>query len=611
MASKWKFIDIIEYFKKVAFSIKTATLKAFTSNDPSKTYLSDKLKIGIVNKINKSTTSTINRYFALTTIIFCLVIVTISYYEQHYKFEQELVAKTKFVHLSIEETIKNYQTSLNTLAKTILKNQRYRDNDKVIQLLKLTFTNDEYISLIPLYWYPINDLSRSFNAYGSTAPDKTFLEKIKQANSFFMYDKLDEKGERILLLILPLLEEHNLNNTKDSNLVGHLALSVKISSILHAIENNLSTKDLLKLDNKNESMYFIAQSNSFNIIQKPLLEKYQFAYSINLLNTPYTVTTGKEKSEIIESFIQVALQRCAIILSLSFAMLLIYNLIERKKIKERCTELFNEEVLLLGSKVEKLNTKLSDLNQKSANTTKFIQSYHHADTLITSIEKEIKQETHDSIQAIKDSLNFKQLKSNDDLTIDMVNKVFGNIYAIVENISNNVVCYEDKITEVNLTDLFTEVLAIFEPIISQRSIKIINKVADINVHINELTLKQILITLFNKALYFVPSDSTITIIASKNISRNSVIIEFTDNGIGFNELLFKDRAYQGKNALLPRVSNIELDGKIIETLVKTNLKGDLKVTSTRSGNKITLLFPIEREREDKVIPFPKIIGGNL
>lgn len=610
MVSKWKLIDIVEYFKKIAFSIKTALIKAFTSHYSSKNRSSTNLKIDIVNKVSKSYTNTINTYFIATIILFCLAAITLSYYEQRYKFEQELLSKTKFASLRIEENITNYQSSLDTLAQVILKDQRYLDKNKVIQLLKLTYTNDEHISLLPVAWCSMAEPNKFFNAHGSTisASDITILEKPdKNQSQFIIYDKLDKQDEASLVIVFPLLKQNI--TTQDNSLVGHLTLPIKASMVLQTLYDSFSANDLLKVTRKDESAYFSKQQNSFNIIHEPYIQKYQFANDVSISNTPYTIAVGQNTATIIENTIQTSLQRCGIILSLGIAMLLIYNFAERKRIKKQCDQLFTEEVFLLKRQVEDLTTTLTDLHQKNDASTKQTQSYHSAVKLLTSIEQEIKQTHSSAIDKIQDLLRFKHHKNNDELTIELVKKVFDDIHAIVENLRNNIAYDEEKITEVDLAETFKETLTIFKPIILQRSITVVSKIDDITIQINELILRQILITLFSRSLYFIPSNSNITISANKNISRNSVVIEISDNGIGFNELLFQDKSYQNKNDLFPNIDNIQLEHKTIEALVKGSLEGDLKIVSTRDGNQITLLFPIERDREDKVIPFPKILVG--
>lgn len=610
MISKKNFIAYVDIFKQQAFLIKTALIKAFTFSYLTKSSPPYNFKTNIINRISKSYTRTINSYFIITIIIFCLIAITASYYEQRYKFEQKLLSKTKFASLRIEENITNYQSSLDTLAQVILKDQRYLDKNKVIQLLKLTYTNDEHISLLPVAWRSMTEPNKFFNAHGSTisASDITILEKPdKNQSKFIIYDKLDKQGGASLVIVFPLLKQNI--TTQDNSLVGHLTLPIKASMVLQALYDSFAANDLLKVTRKDESAYFSKQQNSFNIIHEPYLQKYQFANDVSISNTPYTIAVGQNTAAIVENTIQTSLQRCGMILSLGIMMLLIYNFAERKKVKKQCDELFTEEVLLLKQQVEDLTTTLTDFSKNNGKSTEQIQSYHDAVKLITSIEQKIKQGYASAIDRIQDLLNFKHHKNNDELTIDIVKRVFDNIHALSENLRNNIAYDEEKITEVDLADIFTEMLTIFKPIISQRSITVINKIDDITIQINELILKQILITLFSKSLYFIPSNSNITISANKDISRNSVIIEISDNGIGFNELLFKDRSYQNKNDLIPNVDNIQLEHKTIETLVKGSLEGDLKIVSTRDGNQITLLFPIERDREDKVIPFPKILVG--
>ena len=119
MVSKKNFIAYVNILKQLAFLIKTALIKAFTFSYLTKSSPSYNFKTNIINRINKSHTHAINSYFIATIIIFCLAAITLSYSEQRYKFEQELLSKTKFASLRIEENITNYQSSLDTLAGSV------------------------------------------------------------------------------------------------------------------------------------------------------------------------------------------------------------------------------------------------------------------------------------------------------------------------------------------------------------------------------------------------------------------------------------------------------------------------------------------------------------
>ena len=112
MNYKWKVIDIDKYFKKSAFLIKAAAVKALAFKYLHKLFSKANFKNSLINKITKSYVQTINNLFIAVIITACLSDISYSYYEQGQKFELDLLNESKVLSSQIEEIVNNYKSSL-------------------------------------------------------------------------------------------------------------------------------------------------------------------------------------------------------------------------------------------------------------------------------------------------------------------------------------------------------------------------------------------------------------------------------------------------------------------------------------------------------------------
>lgn len=383
-----------------------------------------------INKIARSYTHTINGLFVIVIVTSCISAIGYSYHEQKRKFELDLLHKNKSLSFQIEELINNYKSSMEAIAKVLITYNLLSQDDDIIQTLKLSFTEDEYLKLLPVTFYSIIKPYRSFSAYGIAVedpPDSDFISKLEQnLDKFIFYDHRDKRSESSLTLNLPLYDTQN-NLNKPTQLLGYLSLPIAISTILANIHDNISNQDLLKITRQNETndiYYFIKQENKYRLFS--VSSKYQFANDVSISNAPYLLAVGANKEAILENTLRISVERCFIILNVSIIMLLIYNALERKKIRKQCSKLFTEEVSLLNQKIKKLNEQ----NQQDNNQNKKLIRVNNAIKTISIIEANIKQERDKTINIIQDSLNLKGHKHNEELTIDLVQHSFQKIYKL-------------------------------------------------------------------------------------------------------------------------------------------------------------------------------------
>lgn len=614
MTSKGNFIGFLNYLKRLAFLTRTALLKIFTLSSFNQSFLLNTFQHNIIKKITKSYTSIINICSLLIMILFCLIAISMSYYQQHDNFEHELSNKTKLVISIIEDNFNNYKSSLNQLAEIILTDQLYLKKDEVIQLLKFAFTNDEHVKLQTLTWHPIDEPDNFVSAHGSSTykPEVFLIEKLNKAqDTFIIYNSQTEKNSsENLAIVLRVLKTDSV--TKNNKLVGYLKIPIEISSILQPLTYVFASSDLIKLTNHQEahaySTYFAKKQNEFKFVNNPSisLEKYQFTKEVSISSAPYKISIGQIISPILEKTIRASLIWCGIILGLGSAILLIYNHFERKKIRKQCSEFFTEEIISLQQQVQELTKSNRQEKSKDAKLLKISESIR----AISTIETRIKQERDKSIDRIQDILKLKPFKNDEDLTLDIVKALFDNISKLNEDLKHNIVSQDFELSEVHLNELFKEIITIVTPILEERSIIVTNKIKGVKLKINELIIKQILISLLARSLYFIPNEGRITISANQNMTQNSVTIEIKDNGISFDEALVKSFP-KTKNGILPNIANIQIESNIIESLIKERLGGNVEITNSHEGNQIIIILPYEKDREDKVRLFPRINRGAI
>lgn len=608
MTSKRNFIGFLNYFKQLAFLTKTALLKVLTLSYFHKPFLINNFQNNIIKKIANSYTGVINLCSIIIMILFCLIAIYMSYYQQHSKFEQELSNKAKLVASIIEDNFNNYKNSLSQLAEIILTDQLYLKKGDTTQLLKFAFTNDEHIKLQSLTWHSSDEPNKVISAHGSSTykPETSLLGKLnKTQDNFIIYNSSTENKQSNLALVMRVLETDSV--TKDSKLVGYLRIPIEISQTLQPLTYIFSSNDLIKLtsysENSSYSTYFVKKQNEFKFVNNPTIpiEKYQFTREVNISPTPYKISVGQNTSSILENTIQASLIWSGIIFVLGSTILLIYNYVERKKIRKQCDEFYTEAIVSLQQQVQELTKSNKQENSKDAKLLKISESIK----AISTVETRIKQERDKSINRIQDILKLKQYKNDEDLTLDIVKSLFDNISKLNEDLKHNIVSQDFELSEVHLNELFKEVIIIITPILEERSIIVTNKIKDVKLKINELIIKQILISLLTRSLYFIPNEGKITISANQDITQNSIIIEIKDNGISLDEALVKSFP-KTKNGMLSDIANIHIESNVIESLIKERLGGNIEITNSHNGNQIIIILPSEKDRADKVRLFPKI-----
>jgi hypothetical protein len=628
MFSKKNFIFIFECFKQVVLFIKSASIKIFFwQNYNQKPFLLIP-KIKIINQIIKSYTRSVNKYFVTVIIATCLVTITITYYEQKYKFKQQLLIKTEFVHSRIEKIITVYQESLILLGQVLLDEKKYLESKQIIQLLKLTYISDENIKLLPVTWNSSLDSNKSLSAYGSVieVPDTQLMDKLNAINTtdtnnkfqqFIFSDQPDEQGENTVIIIHPIVERTDLINNKKHSLVGYLKLQVKLIQVLQSLYDIFENDELLKISKQNQETYFNKQDDSFKITKDLRLNEYQFASEISIINDSYKIAVGKNNQQLIINILYATSLRCGIILMIGSLMFLVYNYIERKKGKKLYNELFTEEISSLHQNMQNLAVKLTDYEKKIDILTKQNLSYKASAKVINALEQQINIGNIIALNKIKNSNQslIKHYSQEKELTTNEAEKAFLKIHETSMDLLNNVINRDVDPIEVNLEVIIDEVITIFSPIINAHSIsikKIISRKNDVKA--NELILKQILISIFAKLLRFLPkdSDSIIKISVHNDNAKNNVIIEITDNGFGFDVRASNNIMEQTQNEVLPGIAHIQLHSELLEVLTREILAGQLNIKNFhKKGDLITLSIPVDgkfhnRGELDNIIDFPKL-----
>lgn len=603
MISKKNFIAYVNILKQLAFLTKTASLKAFVYKYFYKSLSTTNFKNSFINKVSKSYTQTINSVFVIVIITCCISAIGYSYYEQKNKFNQDLLNKSKALSFQIEKLINNYKYSMEAIAQILITYNLLSKDDDIIQTLKLSFTEDEHLKLLPLTFYFIKKPYRSFSAYGIStedSPDLVFINKLEQnSDKLIFYYKNDKRSKQSLTLNLPLYKPKN-NFNHHTLLLGYLSLPINVQTILESINDDISNENLLKIirqNETNEAQYLIKQENTFKLSYAS--PEYRFADAVSVSNAPYLIAIGSNKKAILQNTLRTSAERCSVLLSVSIIMLLSYNFLERKRTRKQCNELFTEEVSLLNQKID----ELTKLNSQDNNKNKKLIRLNNAIKTISTIEAKIKQERDKTIDTIQDSLKLKGHKNEDELTMSIVQTMFEKIYKLSEDLKHNIVSI-DSANEIDLNKLVSEITPIFSPITEERNINLSNEIKkNITLKTNELTLKQILISLIARSLYFIPEEGKMIISASQDKTKNRIIIEIKDNGISLDEALFRNTQ---KNHSLFEMTNIQLDSNTIENLVKERFKGSIQIDSDRDGNQISILLPIELNEDSKVIPMPLI-----
>lgn len=568
-------------------------------------------KNNLLNKVTSSSTKVVNRYFAIVIIATCLIITALSYYEQHYSVKQQLLDKSKLAHSRIEKTIQNYHKSLNAITTVMLNDRRYLDQTKVLQILKLTYTRDLYLSLLPLTWYPSTNSNKSFSAFGSSdlKQDEPLFNKIKQSpDQSIIYDQLDEILNTIdLIIIYPVVEQSDITNNEI--LIGYFKLSVKLPLLLQSLYASLADDDLLKISGNNKIMLFTKQDGKFKLNDSSALEGYKFTDDFTFA-APYKVSVGQDMKHIVADSLQTAALRCGAILIFGSIMLLIYNYTERKKAKKLYNEniVFVEENSSLQTKLNNAMIQLDTSKEEIENLIKQIHSYLASANIINTIDQQIKQDLTSSLIKMQDISLLKRHDTSKEVTPKMIEKTLATIHRISGDLIQNIASRHANLTEVNLDSLFDELLTIFSPIIAMHSLKLQKKIGDIDIITNELVLKQVLVSLLTRLLCSAQEGNNVKISAHKDVAQNSIIIEFSNDGYPVSEQLLEN--ILNNNDLSISMVNIKLEYRLIEQVVKEILAGELKILKKNHNNQVALSLPIKRnkyESSDKVIDFQQML----
>ncbi|MGB4191896.1 MAG: hypothetical protein WBJ81_05045 [Rickettsiales bacterium] len=613
MDNQLKLAGFLKYCKNLLEFIKGVLTKTISFiKRPKQIYL-PRSPANILSKITQEHTWPINKWFLSLILVVCVTAIIIIYYGNRYKFKQLLQAKTNITHSQIDTSIKNFQKSLTIIKSALLRDKRYLEPQKVIQVLKAIYTADERIKLLPLTWYPLSNQHKSCTAQGCTnnKPDEQLIAKFKKnPQELMIYDRFESNGEASIVIILPIAEQ--VKSSTKSALIGYLVLPVKSSLILHDLYYRLDEKDLIKVSSDKETLYFAKQGEKFWLAQDQDFTKYQFADDLSFSPYTYKIAVGSPAKAWITNSIQIAILYCISIIAFGSIMLIAYNYVERKRVKNSYNENFSGELSIHQEQIKDLTSQVAASNIEIKSLTQQNQNFLDSMRVITNIEQQINQSYAAALLKIRDSnqLLLKHYNKKKELSVELIEKLFTNIDNLSEDLRHNIFNREDKISEVEVSDLFDEILRLFNPIITNRAITIINKIGKTKIKINELLLKQILISLLVKRLYSIPKNHKLNIFTQKNNNKNRITIEINDEGIGINEELIEDILYQKKKNLIPGMIHIQLNLETIEALIKDALGGDINIVSTNHSNNITLLLPLEINRADNVIPLPKIAGGN-
>lgn len=424
MDVKINFIELFKYIKYTASYLKTAIGKAFTLNKLNKQISLYAHKTNILSKVIKSHTWTVNSCFIVTIIILCLLMSTITYYEQSYKFKQQLIAKTELAHSRITETITSYYISLISLGDSIIRDKTYLESKKILQLLDITYSADENIRLMLVTWHPLSDPSKTYSVHGEVTafPGEQLITKLNNnnTNQFLIDDQTDKQDEPNLIISSTVVDVNNSSNEKKQNLIGYLTMSVKASLILQPLYYSSENDDLLKISQQDKIIYFNKQKNIFHVNYYPSLTDYQFANEISFSPYPYKIAVGKNTKGIIVNTIQAASLRCGIIIIVGAALLLIYNRVERKKALNLCNEneRFIEKAYSLQQQVQGLTERLDKADKDNEKLSQENHCYKISASAITTIERQIHQGSRLAIGEMRDHNNLLVKHCNQEQVLD-------------------------------------------------------------------------------------------------------------------------------------------------------------------------------------------------
>ncbi len=605
--------NIIARFKKALSFCKTSLLR---NNNIAKIKPVRSFKpSNILHRIKQQHTWSVNKYFLGIIFSSLLLVIVTSYFEQNYKFKQQLKIKTELSHNKITETINSYFLSLKVLAKLFLDQKRYLSPNKIQQILKFTYIKDNNIKLLPVSWHEAIYPYKVYNIYGASSdnPDQALLSALSKApGQLLIRYNIDSLGSADLILYYPVTAK-GANKLADipNKLLGYFKLPIKASIFLQSLSGTLNINDLLKIIQQEKILHFSKQQTEFDLNKNIKLSKIQFADPILSLPYDYYLTVGHDRKVMLINALSAISSRCSIIIILGGIMMYAYNYVERKKIKDSYKRLFVDQFTTIK---DQLKTQADKLTLAEIQIKKLEQSKEYfieSAKFITQLEQHLNQANQAALVKLRDynHLLIKHYSKEKVLKPEIIEDILTNIYHENEALHYNITCQNDKTTFIDLADIIPEGLAIFRPVIEARSIKIINQVKTLKITANLFLLKQILISLFAKSLYSLAKHRQITFIATRDKIGDKVTIEIIDNGLGINEELLEDILYNRKKDLLPGLMHMQISFEGIKHIIKEKLNGDVEVVSSDEGSKIILLLPLKRYQADNIISLAKIMRG--
>lgn len=594
--------------------------------------------LNFLNKIKKQHTWPLNLSFIIIILLSCFIIAAYSYFfEQEKQINQQLKNQAELVNSRINTQFRGYYDALKLLANHIAMDKNYLDSERILQIIRLSFITDDHIKSLPVTYYSLNESAQGYNAYGDIDPPiinnqviRSFKEKL---NDFSIEDTFEQQAQEALILYYSVfvLEDNSTHMKNSKKLAGYLQLPVELSHMLQSIYDLVSGDDLIKITHKNKSLYFKKHNGkfiNFSLLNKEPshdnhFENHVFSSHIQYLTQDYQISVGKDVSPIKEAFLKVIALRFGIIIILGSIMLIAYNIFERKRAIISYNERFSKILAKMQNHIQDLNQELSTTKNELQVSKQQNNNYLNSIKEIISLEQKINEATNINLHKIKDCnyLLLKHFSQEKKLDPEKIEALFSEINQLSEDLYHNIASREEKITEVDLAEVIDNILTIFFPIITRRSVKVTNNLSNISkvknknkeqnliLKTNETVLKQVLLSLLARVLFFITKDSEIIISAKMMNSANSIIIEITDNGLSLNEALFQDIIYKRANDLTPGIVRAIFTLQTIEILAKELLKSDLLIESHLQGNKISLSLPLEQNSQNNVIQLAKLAWG--
>ena len=380
--------DILHYCNKTIPLFKNFLNRILKS----KSIIFNSHKTNILKKIKNELTWPLNKYFLLLIFSACLLTISITCLLQLKQFKTELKNQGEFIYKHTESKLQNYHDSLKTLIKLLLYKHSYLNAQKTTQIIKLAFVTEQHLQLLPLTWHSLSGSPKVYNHYGlitsksilnvlrsneKLISEKLSLTSAEHSNYFEIDREIDQFGEARLILYMPVLDKVkynllNTNNSKEQNLmvgvglVGYLRLPVKISVILSELYDRFAVNDLLRLSNNSDIFYLSKSNDKYILNNNPDIKNFHFSDSFKLSSSDYSISIGKDFQSAFKQGAKKSIHYCGIIIIIGALFILIYNLFERRRIKNAYDEKFSACLISADMQTQELSTKLASKNQELA-----------------------------------------------------------------------------------------------------------------------------------------------------------------------------------------------------------------------------------------------------